>query len=103
MFIFYIKKILKAKSSQTIYNLLKKFTKAGILKEIPGRKRNKNYVFQQLLDILKQCYSSLKITGVEVEKVVVVHRLTKKSIRKKNVCFSNTRNYKNCSPIFFLC
>jgi len=48
-----IKKRLRTKSPQTIYNLLEKFTKVGILKEIPGRKRNKIYVFQQLLDILK--------------------------------------------------
>jgi len=48
-----IRKKLRTKSPQTIYNLLKKFTKVGILKEIPGRKRNKIYIFEQLLDILK--------------------------------------------------
>jgi len=48
-----IKNKLKTKSPQTIYNLLKKFIKVGILKEVPGRKRNKIYLFEQLLDILK--------------------------------------------------
>ncbi|MCK4277561.1 MAG: Fic family protein [Desulfurellaceae bacterium] len=48
-----VKKRLKTKSYQTIYNLLAKFTKAGILEEIPGRKRNKIYVFKQLLEILR--------------------------------------------------
>ncbi|MEA1994615.1 MAG: Fic family protein [Campylobacterota bacterium] len=49
----FVKKRLKTKSYQTIYNLLAKFTKAGILKEIPGKKRNKIYVFKQLLEILR--------------------------------------------------
>ncbi len=48
-----VKKYLKTKSNQTIYNLLTKFTKIGILKEVSGRKRNRIYVFQQLLNILK--------------------------------------------------
>lgn len=48
-----IKKRLKTKSYQTIYNLLTKFVKIGVLKEVSGRKRNRIYVFQQLLDILK--------------------------------------------------
>lgn len=48
-----IKKRLKTKSYQTIYNLLAKFVKIGILKEIPGRKRNRIFIFEQLLDILK--------------------------------------------------
>jgi Fic family protein len=48
-----IKKRIKARSYQTIYNLLGKFIKLGILKEVPGRKRNRIFVFQQLLDILK--------------------------------------------------
>jgi len=48
-----IKKRLKTKSNQTIYNLLEKFTKAGIIKEISGRRRNKIYIFNQLLEILK--------------------------------------------------
>ena len=48
-----IKNRLEAKSPQTIYNLLDKFVKAGILKEIPGKKRNRIYVFQQLLEILR--------------------------------------------------
>jgi Fic family protein len=48
-----VKKRLKTKSYQTIYNLLTKFIKIGILKEVSGRKRNRIYVFQQLLDILK--------------------------------------------------
>ncbi|MFA5164294.1 MAG: Fic family protein [Candidatus Omnitrophota bacterium] len=48
-----IKERLKAKSNQTIYNLLDKFMEKGILKEIPGKKRNKVYVFRQLMEILK--------------------------------------------------
>ncbi len=48
-----IKKRIKARSPQTIYNLLDKFLKLGILKEVPERKRNRIFVFQQLLDILK--------------------------------------------------
>ena len=48
-----IKKRIRARSHQTIYNLLDKFVKLGILKEVPGRKRNRVFVFQQLLEILK--------------------------------------------------
>jgi Fic family protein len=48
-----VKKRLKTKSYQTIYNLLTKFVKIGILKEVSGKKRNRIYVFQQLLNILK--------------------------------------------------
>jgi len=48
-----IKKRIKAKSPQTIYNLLTKFLELGVLKEIPGRKRNRIFVFHQLLNILK--------------------------------------------------
>lgn len=48
-----IKKRLKTKSYQTIYNLLTKFVKIGILKEVSGKRRNRIYVFQKLLDILK--------------------------------------------------
>jgi len=48
-----IKDKLKTKNPQTIYNLLEKFIQLGILKEEPGRKRNRVFVFQELLDILK--------------------------------------------------
>lgn len=48
-----IKKRLKTKSYQTIFNLLTKFVKIGILKEVSGKRRNRIYVFQKLLDILK--------------------------------------------------
>jgi Fic family protein len=48
-----IKRCLKTRSNQTIYNLLEKLVKIGILKEVSGRKRNRIYVFQQLLDILE--------------------------------------------------
>lgn len=48
-----IKDKLKTKNPQTIYNLLEKFTQMGILKEEPGRKRNRVFVFKELLDILK--------------------------------------------------
>lgn len=48
-----IKKRLKTKSHQTIYNLLEKFVRIGILEEVPGRKRNRIFIFKQLLDILE--------------------------------------------------
>ncbi len=48
-----IKKRLKTKIYQTIYNLLTKFIKIGVLKEVSKRKTNRIYVFQKLLDILK--------------------------------------------------
>lgn len=48
-----IKNRLKTKSYQTIYNLLTKFVKIGVLKEVSKRKRNRIYVFKKLLDILK--------------------------------------------------
>ncbi len=40
-------------STQTVYNLLSKFVEANILIDISDRKRNKMYVFKELLDILK--------------------------------------------------
>lgn len=46
-----VKKLLGA-SRQTIYNLLGKFTKAGILVEMSGMKRNRVYVFSELLEIV---------------------------------------------------
>jgi len=49
----HIQKRLDAKSNQTIYNLLEKFIKIGILKEVSGKKRNRTFVFDQLLQILK--------------------------------------------------
>lgn len=48
-----IKKRLKTRSNQTIYNLFNKFVELEILEEIEGRKRNRIYVFNQLMDILK--------------------------------------------------
>jgi Fic family protein len=48
-----IKKRLTTKSNQTIYNLLAKFVERGILQEISGRKRNRIFIFKQLLDILR--------------------------------------------------
>ena len=48
-----IKNKLKTKNPQTIYNLLEKFIQMGILKEESGRKRNRVFVFQELIDILK--------------------------------------------------
>lgn len=48
-----IKKRLNTKSNQTIYNLLEKFTDNGILIESTDKKRNRIYVFRQLLDIIK--------------------------------------------------
>jgi len=49
-----IKNKIKPKSHQTIYNLLEKFVKMKILKPLPGRKRNKIYIFPQLLKILEE-------------------------------------------------
>ena len=40
-------------SPQTIYNLIDKFCKANILKETHGKKRNKSYIFKDLLDLIK--------------------------------------------------
>jgi len=40
-----IKDRLNTKNPQTIYNLLEKFVQIGILKEEPGRKRNRVFVF----------------------------------------------------------
>jgi len=48
-----IKDKLKTKNPQTIYNLFEKFVQMGILVEEPGRKRNRIFVFKELLDILK--------------------------------------------------
>ena len=40
-------------SNQTIYNLINKFIEAGILKENTKQKRNKTFVFKDLINILK--------------------------------------------------
>jgi Fic family protein len=48
-----IKDKLKTKNPQTIYNLLEKFIKMKILVEEPGRRRNRVFVFKELLDIFK--------------------------------------------------
>jgi Fic family protein len=48
-----IKDKIKGASAQTIFNLIGKFEKAGILKEISGYKRNRIYAFEKLLRILK--------------------------------------------------
>ena len=48
-----IKHQIKTDSYQTIFNLLKKFEQAHILTEITGSKRNKIYIFNELLDIVK--------------------------------------------------
>jgi len=44
---------LEQPSTQTIYNLTKKFESAGIIREITGQKRNQIYAFDALLDIIK--------------------------------------------------
>jgi len=44
---------LEQPSTQTIYNLMKKFESAGILREITGQKRNQVYAFDVLLEIIK--------------------------------------------------
>lgn len=48
-----LKNKLKTKNPQTIYNLIEKFVKLGILFEEPGRQRNRVFVFKELLSILK--------------------------------------------------
>jgi len=40
-------------SPQTIYNLIDKFCKTNILKESPGKKRNKSYICKDLLELIK--------------------------------------------------
>jgi Fic family protein len=47
-----IKDKLKTKNPQTIYNLIEKFSNLGILREEPGRKRNRVFVFAELMRIL---------------------------------------------------
>ena len=48
-----IKDRINTKSVQTIYNIIEKFQKADILKEISGRERDKVYAFDKLFDILE--------------------------------------------------
>ena len=48
-----IKTKINTNSSQTIYNLLDKFQEEQILVEITGRKRNKIYMFDELVEITK--------------------------------------------------
>ncbi|MDH4261834.1 MAG: Fic family protein [Spirochaetia bacterium] len=40
-------------SPQTIYNLIEKFCEAGVLSEIPGKKRNKTYIYSELMRIIQ--------------------------------------------------
>lgn len=40
-------------SPQTIYNLLDKFCEAKILRKAPDKKRNKSYIFKDLLELIK--------------------------------------------------
>ena len=47
-----IKSKIRTDTYQTIYNLLNKFQENGILAEITGRKRNRIYVFNDLMKIL---------------------------------------------------
>jgi Fic family protein len=53
-----LRNLMNAKSNQTIYNLLDKFTKAGILVEIGDEKRNSLYIFQELLDVIETSTST---------------------------------------------
>lgn len=48
-----IKKKMNTNSYQTVYNLLDKFEDKNILKEITGAKRNKIYVFEELMKIVR--------------------------------------------------
>lgn len=50
-----LRRYAKIKNTQTFFNLVAKFTEAGILKEAaPEKKRNKMYVFTELMDLLKR-------------------------------------------------
>lgn len=62
-----IKKDVKAKSHQTIYNLLNKFVKIGILKPISNKGRNQKYIFSELLRIL----------GEDKQKFIVKSKIIK--------------------------
>ncbi|NCC71646.1 Fic family protein, partial [bacterium] len=48
-----IKELLNANSNQTIYNLINKFIEIGILEENNKQKRNKTFIFKDLINILK--------------------------------------------------
>jgi Fic family protein len=48
-----IKDLINTKSNQTIFNLLSKFESQGILKEATGGSRNRVYVFEDLMNIIK--------------------------------------------------
>lgn len=48
----YLRSVLRA-SPQTIYNLIAKFEKAGILIQLGERKRNRLYIFIQLMNLLR--------------------------------------------------
>lgn len=48
-----IRKHVPTGSQQTVYNLLEKFKQAGILTELPGRRRNRVFVFKKLLEIVR--------------------------------------------------
>lgn len=48
-----LKKLMDAKSNQTIYNLLEKFVDGGILIELGDGKRNSIYAFRELMNIVK--------------------------------------------------
>lgn len=50
-----LRKYIKIKNTQTLFNLIAKFVKAGILKEAyPEKKRNKIYVFTELMELLNK-------------------------------------------------
>jgi Fic family protein len=49
-----IKEELKTNSYQTIYNLIEKFEERKILREATGRKRNRIYVYDELINILNK-------------------------------------------------
>lgn len=49
-----IKHKLKTRNPQTIYNLLEKFVDLKILYEEPGRKRNRVFVFKELMEVLNR-------------------------------------------------
>lgn len=50
-----MRKLGDIKNNQTLLNLIKKFLKAGILKDVsPHRLRNKTYAFQPLLDLMDE-------------------------------------------------
>jgi len=50
----FVRKKIRARSPQTVLNLLNRFVDLGILQEQPGRKRNRTYLFKPLIELLAE-------------------------------------------------